>query len=155
MSPNAESENTFCTPALLGTTMCSKIVTTVTNAALSATITQTPTLTSSNDNHQIETSKITVVSSSPVVATMTKDLKQTNAPVVIVTAAPSAKSLHSLPLNVNILNNIGEARKVGANNGITISNNIGSGMFIVYICNFGCNIVYFHNYSYKRIEYLF
>lgn len=130
VSPNAESENTFCTPALLGTTMCSKIVTTVTNAALSATITQTPTLTSTNDHdhHQTETSKITVVSSSPVVATMTRDLQQTKAPVVIVTAAPSTKSAHSLPLNVNNMNSIGDIRKVVASNDINISNNTVPGM---------------------------
>ncbi|XP_065360650.1 phosphatidylinositol 4-kinase beta isoform X2 [Calliphora vicina] len=46
-SPNAESENTFCTPSILGSTMCSKIVTTAANVTAALTTTQTPALTSS------------------------------------------------------------------------------------------------------------
>lgn len=114
VSPNAESENTFCTPALLGSTMCSKIVTTVTNAALSATtITQTPTLTSCNDlNHSNEMAQksTTAVSHSTVVTTMTKDkdnnnssqLRTTPAAAAIVTAAPSMAPTHSLLSNMNV-----------------------------------------------------
>ncbi|XP_073843433.1 phosphatidylinositol 4-kinase beta fwd isoform X2 [Musca autumnalis] len=49
-SPNAESENTFCTPSILGSTMCSKIVTTAANVTAALTTTQTPALTSSTTN---------------------------------------------------------------------------------------------------------
>uniref|UniRef100_A0A1I8Q272 Phosphatidylinositol 4-kinase beta n=2 Tax=Stomoxys calcitrans TaxID=35570 RepID=A0A1I8Q272_STOCA len=49
-SPNAESENTFCTPSILGSTMCSKIVTTAANVTAALTTTQTPALTSSSTN---------------------------------------------------------------------------------------------------------
>ncbi|XP_075159805.1 phosphatidylinositol 4-kinase beta fwd isoform X2 [Haematobia irritans] len=49
-SPNAESENTFCTPSILGSTMCSKIVTTAASVTAALTTTQTPALTSSTPN---------------------------------------------------------------------------------------------------------
>ncbi|XP_046807626.1 uncharacterized protein LOC111686482 isoform X1 [Lucilia cuprina] len=63
-SPNAESENTFCTPSILGSTMCSKIVTTAANVTAALTTTQTPALTSSTTTNASTAAAVNAAASS-------------------------------------------------------------------------------------------